>query len=51
MKKHYFKITAIVLTTISIILFAILIFMKTYAFKNEDKGNKIRPSSKWGIRP
>lgn len=41
MKKHYFKITAIVLTTISIILFAILIFMKTYAFKNEDKNPDI----------
>lgn len=37
MRKHYFKISAIVLTTICIILSAILIFMKTYAFKNENK--------------
>ena len=37
MRKHYFKISAIVLTTICIVLSAILIFMKTYAFKNENK--------------
>ncbi|MBR3325106.1 MAG: hypothetical protein IKG14_03580 [Clostridia bacterium] len=37
MKKKLFKILAIVLTTICIVLSGILIYMKTYAFKNEDQ--------------
>lgn len=41
MRKHYFKFLAIILTTICIILSLILIFMKTYAFKNDSKNYDI----------
>lgn len=36
MRKQYFKFISIILTAICIILSTILIFMKTYAFKNDE---------------